>query len=135
MSKGAATMALWKDSIHREQFRPGAENLANYLALRHHDLSGLQPSLSAYGLSSLGRSEARVRTALNALLATLARLAKDRLVETTGFFVDLVVARLLMRAVAGEELQALRNEAGKHVPLSVRFFLARRQSGLAAGQA
>ena len=75
VSKGAATMALWKDSIHREQFRPGAENLANYLALRHHDLSGLQPCLSAYGLSSLGRSEARVRTALDTLLATLARLS------------------------------------------------------------
>jgi pyruvate kinase len=75
VSKGAATIAMWKDSIHREQFRPGAENLANYLALRHHDLSGLQPCLSAYGLSSLGRSEARVQTALDTLLATLARLS------------------------------------------------------------
>ena len=69
-------MALWKDSIHRNEFRPGAENLANYLALRHHDLSELQPFLSAYGLSSLGRSEARVRTALDTLLATLARLSE-----------------------------------------------------------
>jgi pyruvate kinase len=69
-------MALWKDSIHREEFRPGAENLADYLALRHHDLSELQPCLSAYGLSSLGRSEARVRTALDTLLVTLARLSE-----------------------------------------------------------
>ena len=38
VSKGAATMAIWKDSMHRDEFRPGAENLANYLALRHHDL-------------------------------------------------------------------------------------------------
>jgi pyruvate kinase len=67
-------MALWKDSVHREEFRPGAENLANYLALRRHDLSELQPCLSAYGLSSLGRSEALVRTALDTLLVTLARL-------------------------------------------------------------
>ena len=75
VSAGAATMALWKDSIHRDEFRPGAENLANYLALRHHDLTELQAGLSAYGLSSLGRSEARVRTALDTLLATLARLS------------------------------------------------------------
>ena len=47
VSTGAATMALWKDSVHREEFRPGAENLANYLALRRHDLSELQPCLSA----------------------------------------------------------------------------------------
>ena len=57
-------------------FGPGAENLANYLALRHHDLSELQPCLSVYGLSSLGRSEARVRTALDTLLATLARVSE-----------------------------------------------------------
>ena len=75
VSKGAATMGLWKNSIHREEFRPGAENLANYLALRRLDLSELQPCLSTYGLSSLGRSEARVRTALDTLLVTLARLS------------------------------------------------------------
>ena len=76
VSTGMATMALWKDSVHREGFRPGAENLANYLALRRHDLSELQPCLSAYGLSSLGRSEARVRTALDKLLVTLAQLSE-----------------------------------------------------------
>lgn len=76
VATGAATMALWKDSIHREEFRAGAANLADYLALRHHDLSELQPCLSAYGLSSLGRSEARVRTALDTLLVTLARLSE-----------------------------------------------------------
>lgn len=75
-STGAATMALWAGSIHREAFRRGAQNLADYLALRRHDLSSLQPSLSAYGLSSLGRSEARVRTALDTLLVTLARLSE-----------------------------------------------------------
>jgi pyruvate kinase len=74
-STGAATVALWKSRIHNERFRAGAENLAQYLALRHHDLSRLQPCLSAYGLSSLGRSEARVLTALDALLASLGRLS------------------------------------------------------------
>lgn len=55
----------------------GARNLAHYLALRGHDLIALQLRLSAYGLSSLGRSEADVMTALDALLATLRRLCGD----------------------------------------------------------
>ena len=72
---GEATMAMWRGAIADESFLPAAENLAHYLALRRHDLSALQPGLAAYGLSSLGRSEARVMTALDALGATLARLA------------------------------------------------------------
>lgn len=55
----------------------GARNLAHYLALRSHDLTALQLRLSAYGLSSLGRSEADVMTALDALLATLRRLCGE----------------------------------------------------------
>jgi pyruvate kinase len=41
-------------------YRESARNLIHYLALRRHDLRALQPKLSALGLSSLGRSEARV---------------------------------------------------------------------------
>ncbi len=74
---GEATMALWRPAIPDETFLPAAENLAHYLALRRHDLTALQPALSAYGLSSLGRSEARVLTALDALVATLARLSEE----------------------------------------------------------
>jgi pyruvate kinase len=55
----------------------GLENLADYIALRHHDLSGLQERLAAFGLSSLGHSEARTRVALDALVATLRRLCGD----------------------------------------------------------
>jgi pyruvate kinase len=72
---GAATLALWEDALDRSEFRPAAENLAHYLALRRRDLSALQPALAAYGLSSLGRSEGRVLVALDTLLATLGRLA------------------------------------------------------------
>ncbi len=54
---------------------PGARNLAAYLALRHHDISDLQPALADYGLSTLGRSEAHVLGSLQALGATLARIA------------------------------------------------------------
>lgn len=71
---GAATLGLWDDTLDRSEFRPAAENLAHYLALRRRDLSALQPALAAYGLSSLGRSEGRVLVALDTLLATLGRL-------------------------------------------------------------
>ncbi len=51
------------------------ENLAAYLALRRHDLSDLQPALAAHGLSTLGRSEAHVLASLQALEASLSRIA------------------------------------------------------------
>jgi pyruvate kinase len=51
-----------------------ATNMAHYLVLRRQDLSDLQLSLSACGLSSLGRSEAKVLVSLDALLVTLAKL-------------------------------------------------------------
>jgi pyruvate kinase len=72
---GAATLDLWRGTLAHSAFTPAAENLAHYLALRRRDLSTLQPALAAYGLSSLGRSEARVLPALDALIASLARLA------------------------------------------------------------
>jgi len=59
------------------RFENRALNLADYLALRRHDLSQLQLRLASYGLSSLGRSEAKVRTALDALIASLRRLCGE----------------------------------------------------------
>jgi pyruvate kinase len=73
--QGARTLAAWQAALAGSGFLPAAGNLAHYLALRRHDLSAMQPALSALGLTSLGRSEARVLTALDALLATLSRLA------------------------------------------------------------
>ncbi len=49
----------WATEAVREVFRPGASNLASYLALRHHDLRPLQRKLSPFGLSSLGRLKSR----------------------------------------------------------------------------
>lgn len=74
-AEGAATMSLWSQTLARPTFRSSAANLACYLALRRRDISGLQEGLSRLGLSSLGRSEARVLPALDALLATLATVA------------------------------------------------------------
>ncbi|MGA8170543.1 MAG: pyruvate kinase [Methylocystis sp.] len=59
------------------RFENRALNLADYIALRRHDLSELQPRLASYGLSSLGRSEAKVRTALDSLIASLRRLCRE----------------------------------------------------------
>ena len=55
--------------------RKGAvDNLAHYLALRHHDLRPLQRRLMWHGLSSLGRLESRVLPTLDAVLAALAAM-------------------------------------------------------------
>ena len=60
-----------------EAHRRSARNLAHYLALRRHDVRELQSQLALLGLSSLGRSESHVFTAvqtvhrvLNVLLGT-----------------------------------------------------------------
>src|SRR5579863_2350190 len=58
--EAAAIMHGWRATISRPEFLPMAENLAAYLALRRHDVAALQPALSAYGLSSLGRCEGHV---------------------------------------------------------------------------
>ena len=50
--------------------------------------------------------------------------APDRLPETARRFLDLVVLPMLMRALFGEDLAALRAEIGPHVSGSVAFFLA-----------
>ena len=70
-----ATLALWRPAIARDDFLPSAVNLANYLAFRKADLRPLQDELTPLGLSSLGRSEAQVLVAIDAVLASLARIA------------------------------------------------------------
>jgi pyruvate kinase len=47
-----------------EAHRRSARNLAHYLALRGHDIRKLQAQLAQIGLSSLGRTESHVLTAL-----------------------------------------------------------------------
>lgn len=64
----------WDGWIERPDFAPSAENFANYLALRRHDIRPLQLELTARGLSSLGRAESRVMPALDAVAAVLAVL-------------------------------------------------------------
>lgn len=77
LAEGAAVYAAWRGGISYRRFAPAARNLAAYLALRRHDISDLQPDLAAYGLSSLGRSEAHVMASLDALCAALAAIARQ----------------------------------------------------------
>lgn len=74
-AEGKATVKLWGAALERDEFRGSAVNLAHYLALRRRDISGLQEELSQLGLSSLGRSEARVLPALDAIRASLSVMA------------------------------------------------------------
>ncbi|WP_239651319.1 hypothetical protein [Neosynechococcus sphagnicola] len=71
-TEGAATFNQWRSQIQRPEFLSSALNLAQYLALRRHDLRDLQAALMPWGLSSLGRIEARVMPNLEAVIATLA---------------------------------------------------------------
>jgi pyruvate kinase len=57
---GQAIFEQWRSRIERQAFRKSCLNLAYYLALRRHDLRALQTALMPWGLSSLGRLEARV---------------------------------------------------------------------------
>ena len=51
-----------------------AKNLMHYLALRRHDIRQLQSQLAELGLSSLGRTESHVMSALHVVVNLLSRL-------------------------------------------------------------
>lgn len=67
----------WRPRLTRRSFRPSGLNLGAYIALRRHDLRDLQTRLMTYGLSSLGRCEARVMANLDAVLWALATLCGE----------------------------------------------------------
>ncbi|MFZ1681383.1 MAG: pyruvate kinase [Rhizobiaceae bacterium] len=72
---GDAIFANWQGRIEREEFVPSARNLADYLAFRRPDLTGIQAELATLGLSSLGRAEAHIRQSLRAVDACLEQMA------------------------------------------------------------
>jgi len=74
-TKGADLRREWGPAA--EQAASRAVNLSHYIALRSHDLIDLQLRLAARGLSSLGRSEAKVAATLDALIVTLRRLTGE----------------------------------------------------------
>ncbi len=70
-----AIISQWSPIIRRRAYVLSVRNLAHYMALRRHDLRPIQRQLTVLGLSSLGRSEARVMPTLTSVSATLARVA------------------------------------------------------------
>jgi pyruvate kinase len=72
--EGDAIYERWRPRLGRLSFLPSAHNLAAYLAFRKHDVRALQDELASWGLSSLGRSEARILASLDAVGAVLAKL-------------------------------------------------------------
>ena len=73
----ADRMKGWAPRIHRPEFAASATNMAERLALRRSDLSGLQAPLSALGLSTPGRLDGHVDVSIRAVLASVSRIACD----------------------------------------------------------
>ena len=73
--RSAELRAEWGEPANKSPSK--ALNLSDYIALRGHDLIDIQYRLAAHGLSSLGRSEAKVAPALDAVIATLRRLSGE----------------------------------------------------------
>jgi pyruvate kinase len=65
-------------------YRQSARNLIHYLALRRHDIRGLQDDLASLALSSLGRAESHVKLTLEMLLCVLQQLAGKRAISLQG---------------------------------------------------
>src|SRR5690606_5008668 len=59
------------------RYRASAANLLHYLAMRRHDLRGLQPKLAAAGLSSLGRAESHAFSSIDTVLDVVCRLTGE----------------------------------------------------------
>src|SRR5688572_4524563 len=60
------------EKVH-PNYRDSAENLLHYIALRSCDLRSLQMRLASAGLSSIGRAESHVLSAVDAVLLVLHR--------------------------------------------------------------
>lgn len=73
--EGDSLYARWRPRLRRRGFRAAARNLAHFLALRRRDIRQIQTGLSSLGLSSLGGSEARILPTLDAVIASLGRIA------------------------------------------------------------
>lgn len=76
LENAAGRLAAFADGSPRgmDALDPAIVNLAHYLALRHHDLRGIQRALTWRGLSSLGRLEGRVLPNIDAVLGALGRM-------------------------------------------------------------
>lgn len=76
--EGQETFERWQPMIKNRPFCISGYNLACYLAMRRRDLRPLQEALMPLGLSSLGRSEARVLANLDAVIASLSHIVHKK---------------------------------------------------------
>jgi len=76
MKQVESSLLKRSDGIHKTHLR-SARNLAHYLALRKHDIRGMQAELARLGLSSLGRTESHVLDALQSVEHVLSKLIGD----------------------------------------------------------
>ena len=63
-------------SLDQPLYDRSARNLLHYVALRRHDVRGLQRKLATLGLSSLGRCEAHAMASIDSVLILLRQLAE-----------------------------------------------------------
>ena len=77
-AEAAKRIERWQRDIEQPSFAASADNLAHYLAFRHHDLRALQLELMRHGLSSLGRLESRVMVTLQSVESALAACCPTR---------------------------------------------------------
>jgi AcrR family transcriptional regulator len=87
------------------------------------------PDLARFGRMARERAEQTATRVLSEIansdeIAAYPGLAPERLAATTHFFLDLVVSRILLRALLGEPIEPLRAEIETHVSNSIAFFLA-----------
>jgi pyruvate kinase len=106
------------DDLH-PQHRDSARNLLHYLAFRCHDVRDVQGKLSSLGLSSLGRSEACILTALQQVLSILSRLTRKTLPATAA--VPPLVSWEEGKAILARNTVALfgPDPAGRHVRIMI----------------
>ena len=70
-------MATWRPRLVGSAYAGSAANLAAYLTFRQHDVREIQDDLAVLGLSSLGRTEAHVRSGIAAVEAALGAFLGD----------------------------------------------------------
>lgn len=77
VKQGEKRFKHWQKQASDPDFAFSLRNMAYYLALRQHDLRSLQQELMPWGMSSLGRSEARVLETLDAVIANFATICQQ----------------------------------------------------------
>ena len=76
LSVAESTWSRWLTGVSAEH-RSSARNMLHYWAIRQCDLRDLQARLSAYGLSSLGRSEPHVEATLLLVRSAICAMLGD----------------------------------------------------------